>query len=162
MKPLTPTGPHSESGKTHELYQQMDVIRQRMIKSSETQRFLSTSRYFFTQSKNTTLDFSSSNWDLSLDNIGLHSEPLEYIHCFRYHCYKKKKKKRKETTAADPQGFLKSTHTVSQKSHQTFVFSLLLNQLLVEIPCFLQISCFNYQLLLQFLIKGNHTKSKGP
>lgn len=50
----------------------------------------------------------------------------------------------------------------SLRGRPTFVFSLLLNQLLVEVSRFLQIPGFDDQLLLQFLIKGNHTKSKGP
>lgn len=45
--------------------------------SLENSRWCFTSRYFLTQSRNTTLDFSSSNWDLSLVNIGLHSGPFQ-------------------------------------------------------------------------------------
>lgn len=37
-----------------------------------------TSRYFFTQSKKTTLDLSSSSCDFSLDSISLLSEPSRY------------------------------------------------------------------------------------
>lgn len=44
--------------------------------------------------------------------------------------------------------------------YPTFVLSLLQNQLLVEVSGFLQIPRFNHQLLLQFLFKGNHRKSK--
>lgn len=43
----------------------------------------------------------------------------------------------------------------------TFIFSFLLNQLLVEISRFLQILCFHYQLLLQFLFKGPRTNHTG-
>lgn len=103
-----------------------------------------TSRYFLTQSKNTTLDFSSSNWDLSLINIGLYSVP------FRKTC----------TVLGTAAVYIYNLCFWSQKGRPTFVFSLLLHQLLIEIPCFLQISRFNYQLLLQLLIKGSGTKNQ--
>lgn len=112
------------------------------VNTAETKQQNFTSRYFFTQSRNSTLDLSSSNWDLSLLTMGLLSEPLK-----------------------SRQGFMTYTrrsHELAASFRPTFVLSLLLNQLLVEISRFLQIPCLNYQLLLQFLIKGNHTKSKGP
>ena len=108
--------------------------------------FASTSRYFFTQSKKTTLDLSSSSWDLSLESINLLPEP-GWDSTWLYRLYRRQSRT----------FFL--TAAVLGDGQPTFIFPLLQNEFLVEISSFLQVPCFNNQLLLQFLFKGKRTKS---
>lgn len=71
VRPRDPTGPRSESGHRQGIRGQPGKLER------DRTELVGTSRYFFTHSRNSTLDRSSSNWDLSLFTMGLLSEPLK-------------------------------------------------------------------------------------
>ena len=86
------------------------------------------------------MDLNSSNWILSLDSINLASEPSEEKHIEK-----------------EMQYFYLSTNSRhwEYKSDEglicTFIFSLLVEQLLVEIPGLFQILHLDHALLLKLL-----------
>lgn len=91
MRLPNPTGQHSESaqiqGINRNLYhwvEETDCWGKAWNECTNTAvlgvvvLYVSTSRYFFTQSRKTTLDLSSSSCSFSLDSISLFSLPLTY------------------------------------------------------------------------------------